>query len=524
MIHCWGRTVLPDAKDTLTRGEFTSLVYTPIEQTPVNAVLFSFGSGNVAEYQSEVLEWPGQADEFRFPQSRTWHGGIETDPKDQYENPRALAQAGHNPPVVIVEECRTRKLGAFVSLRMNDCHDGLRSRGTLPNPELATFKRLNPDWLVQDLDRWTALNFRRPQVRALKLRVVEEFFDRWDFDGIELDWLRHTLYFPRGTERENGKHLTELLRAIRRSLNAHGLKRGRPVEIFVRVPERLEWCLEAGFDVPTWLDEDLVDALILGQGLTEAPGLDEFRAKMRRRIPIYGSVYSYGNGYRLSPDAVIRGSAANLWRDGVDGLYTFNWFTYGSWRQRVLRDIADPATLRDKDKHYTLPHRFDAARGAGTDYLRFNTPYKSAQVPFELHRADARKDLSLPVAEASETAELWLAVEYSRPGDVLAVTLNGRPLGGDREIFEQWEPTGYDLVLPACNGMLGLPYSSKVDMKFPALRYPVPAGMLVAGRNQLSIELKKRGGGSAMRLQITRVELATRFKPPTGALRGRRGR
>jgi len=105
-----------------------------------------------------------------------------------------------------------------VSLHMNDCHDGQHPRGTLPNPELATFKRLNADWLVDDLDWWTALDYRQPKVRALKLRVVEEFFDRWDFDGIELDWLRHTMNFPRGTERENGKYLTEFVRAVRGSL------------------------------------------------------------------------------------------------------------------------------------------------------------------------------------------------------------------------------------------------------------------------------------------------------------------
>ena len=96
------------------------------------------------------------------------------------------------------------------------------ARGRLPNPELPTFKRLNPDWL-SNLRWWTALNFEKPpRSRALKLRVIEEFFDCWDFDGIELDWLRHTLNFPRGTERENAKHLTSFMRSVRRSLQERG--------------------------------------------------------------------------------------------------------------------------------------------------------------------------------------------------------------------------------------------------------------------------------------------------------------
>lgn len=185
----------------------------------MDAVFFSFGSGNVAEYQSDVLEWPGEADRFIFPKDRKWHGGIGVDPRDQYLNPKTMAERDHNPPAVVVEECHRRGMDAFVSLRMNDIHDGQHPQGAWPNPELPTFKRQNPDWLVEDLDWWSALNYAHPRVRALKLRVMEEFFDRWDFDSIELDWLRHSLYFPRGTERENGKHLTNFMRQVRNCLN-----------------------------------------------------------------------------------------------------------------------------------------------------------------------------------------------------------------------------------------------------------------------------------------------------------------
>ena len=371
MIHCWGRTVFPDTQQTLTREQFVSLAFGPIENTGVDAVLFSFGSGNVAEYESRVLEWPGQADDFVFPESRTWHGGIEVDPQDQYRNPKSLADAGHNPPAVIVEECHKRNIAAFVSLRMNDTHDGQHARGTLPNPELPTFKRQNADWLVETLDRWTALDFRQPRVRALKLRIIQEYFDRWDFDGIELDWLRHTMNFPRGEEQKGAGHLTDFMRQVRKMLDERAAARGRAIELAVRIPERLAWCLLGGYDIPAWIDEDLCDSLILGQGLTEHPALEEFRSLMKkRRLPIYPSLYCYGNGYRISPDEVIRGSAANLWQAGADGLYTFNWFHHGPWRRQLLNDIADQQRLSELSKQYTVTHRFDVGRNVGTDYLR----------------------------------------------------------------------------------------------------------------------------------------------------------
>jgi hypothetical protein len=514
MIHCYGRAALGNLTGPVTREQFVSLVFTPIDNAGVDALLFSFGSGNVAEYQSNVLEWPGQADDFKFPALRKWHGGLEVDPADQYRNPKSLADAGHNPPAVIVEECRKRGLRPFVSLRMNDCHDGQHPRDVLPNPELPTFKRQNPDWLVEDLDWWSALDFRRPQVRALKLRVIEEFFDRWDFDGIELDWLRHTLYFPRGTERENGHHLTALMRAVRKSLRERAGRRGRPIEIAVRVPERVEWCLAGGFEVPQWIEEDLCDIVILGQGLTAAPGLPGFRKLMKRRaLPLYPCIYPYGNGYRISPDEVVRGTAANLWHDGADGLYAFNWFVYGTWQQKLLAEIANRSALRGRDKTYTLTQRFEPTpREPGGDYIRYNTVFRDAPLPFTLTPSDDPRTLAIPVADSRcRDAQLWIGMNYSKPGDVLSLSLNQKPLISEEfEIGPHWKKADLSMRLPPWNGMLGLPADPVVDLRFEGLALTVPLELLVEGQNHLTVKMKKRGADAEKPLQVNRIELWTR--------------
>ena len=522
MIHCWGRAALPQGSGPLSRREFTDLVFSPIENSGVDTLLFSFGSGNVAEYQSNVLEWPGEADRFQFPESRTWHGGVEVDPKDQYLNPKSLADSGHNPPQVIVEECRRRGMKAFVSLRMNDIHDGQHPRGSLPNPELPTFKRLNPDWLVPDLDWWSALNFDVAPVRELKLRVIEEFFDRWDFDGVELDWLRHTLYFPRGLEREKGKVLTEFMRVARESLRRRAARRGRPIELAVRVPERVEWCLEGGFEVPTWIREGLVDSLILGQGLTECRGLSEFKELMGdRRLPIYPSLYPFGNGYPIYPDEVIRGSAANLWRDGADGLYTFNWFFYGRWRNRLLREIADPALLGDKDKRYTLVQQFEAhrtGRSPRSDSVRFNSMIKAAPLPFILGRAGAGQTLTLPIADdVSSTsnpprrAELLVGLD-GLSGDVVEFWLNGQVLEpGEMDAVKDLATVACHLDIPEGQGILGFPPRRRLDMDFRGLRLQVPPARLTRGDNRLRLRLKRRPSNADRPVRVRRIELSVGY-------------
>ena len=520
MIHCFGRAALGNPDGPLTREQFVSLVFTPLDEKAVDAVLFSFGSGNVAEYQSNVLEWPGQADQFRFPETRNWHGTLEVDPSDQYRNPRALADAGANPPAVIVEECHKRGIDAFVSLRMNDCHDGQHARGKLPNPELATFKRQNPDWLVPDLDWWTALNFAHPRVRSLKLRVIEEFFDRWDFDGIELDWLRHTLYFPRGTEVENTHHLTALMRKVRDSLKRRAKKRGRPIEVAVRIPERVDWCLAGGFDIRTWIAEDLVDILILGQGLTELPTLKEFRSLMsNRQLPVYPCMTTYGNGYRIYPEDVVRGNAANLWRDGADGLSTFNWFFYGDWRRSLLGQIASPTRLPGLDKQHLLVQRVEAPRrGPGSDYVRFNTQSRAPALPVKLS-VGTPKMLSIPLgADCSPgqrhpaTAKLYIAFEFLGNRDELELTLNGHRLEVNTDTEQlQTRPVIRHIEIPPDQGLLGVPATRSMDVSFDGLRIDVPVKILRSGHNQMAIELRRRTPGIEHPLRMLRVELATRY-------------
>ena len=516
MIHCYGRAALGTDAESLNVEQFRTLVFSTLDEQAVDAVLFSFGSGNVAEYQSDVLEWVGEADRFRFPDSKSWHGGIEVDSADQYRNPKALADAGHNPPDVLVRECHQRGMAAFVSLRMNDCHDGQHPRGTTPSPELATFKRQNPDWLVEDLDWWSALNFAHPRVRALKLRVIEEFFDRWDFDGIELDWLRHTLYFPRGTERENAHHLTAFMRAVRASLRQRAEKRGRSVEIAVRVPERLDWCEQGGLEVARWIDEDLVDMLIVGQSLTELPTLGEFQqVSTRRRLPVYPCLTPFGNGYGPSPDEVIRGSAANLWADGADGLCASNWFFYGDWRSQLLHQISRPDHLAGLPRRLVLSHRVIVPAGkTGADYVRFNVQGQDAPLPVQLKPNVSRRfhlgsgvDVAAN-AVAPRKVELWMGVDFLGEHDLLRLQVNGRslsvPVSEGRVVLSQ---LGERLEIPPGNGILGFPEKSSIDETFRGIRIDVPPDFLRSEQNELDVVLAERTRGIRHDLRINRLEL-----------------
>ena len=200
----------------------------------------------------------------------------------------------------------------------------------------------------------------------------------------------------------------------------------------------------------------------------------------------------------------------------ADGLYTFNWYLYGPWRKHLLNEIADPRVLGEKDKQYTLVQRFEATpRLPGADYVRYNTVYNDAPVPFDLGVAERARTLRVPVADDFKTsrpkrAELWIALDYSRPGDRLTVSIGDTVLEpAELDVASSWQTAGYQINPLPGNGMIGFPPDKPFDMRFQAIRYQVSIEDLRPGHNELSIQLKKRGQGSKNLLRVRRIELLT---------------
>ena len=110
-----------------------------------------------------------------------------------------------------------------------------------------------------------------------------------------------------------------------------------------------------------------------------------------------------------------------------------------------------------------------------------------------------------------KSAELWLALDYSQPGDRLAFSMSGTPLtAGEVDPESSWVTLGQEISPLPGNGMIGFPSNESYDMRFKGLRLKVPVSSLKKGRNALSIHLLKRGSGSAKPLRVRRVELITR--------------
>ncbi len=462
IFNCDGHAVAKDAQGDLK--QWIENLFGPLENSHVDALFWCDGAGgNTANYESEVLERTGA----RAGKPRSYI--------DKW-----IAE-GNDPPKVVVREAHQRGLDVFFSFRINDIHDSF-----MPD-ERPTFKVENPGWMLGEQNYGsvtsfpTALNFTVPQVRDLKFRIVEEIFQKYDFDGLEVDFLRSSPYFMPGTEAQNAHLLTGLLQRIRKHLNARGAERGRPIRLAVRVNENLSSCRQDGFDVRAWLEQDLVDMIALGSGVMDIE-VEEFKQLAARHgVYVYPCLYGWPSKYNPIPAELATGLALNYWAQGADGIYLFNWFPHpknnsekhGPYMTGLMKQLGDPAALRASQRHIM----FAADRGRPQRSYQYN--WLHCVLPEALPLDKPLRATIRAFEQFPEGVQLTLQMQVQnlQADDEIAVRLAGQLVTGWRR---------------DANGRLTA---------------PVKPSLLRQGSNPVSMQLMERAATSAAPRTVTALEL-----------------
>ncbi|MDD4871510.1 MAG: family 10 glycosylhydrolase [Kiritimatiellae bacterium] len=372
---------------------------------------------------------------------------------------------GTDPLRIMVDFCKANRIEAFWSFRMNDTHDAWGSwYGNLLFPQL---KKNHPEWLVsplktgaapastnvKDYDRskhggWTAMDFNHPEVRDLAVRFIAEVCENYDVDGIEMDFLRHAVYFKGpawGTDAtaEELARLTDMVRQVRNATERIGLQRGRPILVAIRVPDSVEYSKAMGIDIERWLADGLVDTMAVSDYFRLNPWSASVELGHKYGVPVYACLSetrlrdTEAAKIRSAP-ACYRGRAAVAWSEGVDGIYMFNAFNPQS---PLWRELGNADGLRGLDKTFVV-----AARGAqvinfwmADGEKRFlRRAYLSPERPLPLEPGKPAsielRVAGMPVANADlarpAIATLRLRIAGDPGANALVVALNGTPLTG----------------------------------------------------------------------------------------------
>jgi hypothetical protein len=184
--------------------------------------------------------------------------------------------------------------------------------------------------------------------------------ERYDPDGLELDFMRFPYYFP---YRVDSMHvyagiMTEFVGRVHRLADSLIQTRNKKILLTARVPSSLNGCEHVGLDPTTWCKAGLIDFLTVAPFLsteTDIP-VAEFKA-VCGSVPIYTGM-EFTIGTRQMTREEKRAAAALLYSKGSDGMYLFNYFV--AWDAGleadtdVLRELACPDSLVGKDKLYTI--------------------------------------------------------------------------------------------------------------------------------------------------------------------------
>ncbi|MDR2757667.1 MAG: hypothetical protein LBC20_18405 [Planctomycetaceae bacterium] len=365
-----------------------------------------------------------------------WH---DTDSKERLpQNAKLLHERGLDPYKIWIERCREKKISPWISMRMNDIH----YVDQIDHFYHSNFWRNNPSfWRIPNdkSGHWInrALNYVYPEVQEHQMSFVRELFERYDFDGLELDWMRSGWHFTPGKEKEESVILNRFMQNVRKIAREWEKKRGHTIYIAVRTPydpdvatthgmNALQWAREGSidlviptpyfmtsdFDIPVERWREQLDAITSSSGhsanIAVAPGMERH-------------MQAWPGGKQTPCDlATLYGFVASVRFRGARNIYLFNWMDnnnpVGKEKYRTLleKGVDDDVVLQSVRRHPVCYH--DIIPDVNNHVQLPQTPNPEAK-------------FTVPIGLKPESGKLWLIVGLGNgegvKETVCSATLNG---------------------------------------------------------------------------------------------------
>ncbi len=241
-----------------------------------------------------------------------------------------------------IDTLREANINPWLSFRMNDAHCHYDDN-----------KWLLSDWFCEHIDEYARIRHYNSQlgrfgrnrdyglyeVRKEILDYIEETLERYNPYGIELDYVRELWCFQLGHEQNNCDIMTAFLEDVKKIVKNAEEKWDQKIKIAVRTHSNPIYALELGFDFMEWAKRGLVDLVIPSPRWRTCDNdmpitlwkkmLEPYNIEVAGCIEVLIDAHP---GSTLIPDIVRNtvettlGSANNIFSQGADKLYLFNYF------------------------------------------------------------------------------------------------------------------------------------------------------------------------------------------------------
>lgn len=292
-----------------------------------------------------------------------------------------LHRDGIDPYATWIARSREKGLSPWISMRMNDVHNVDDEQNFIHSE----FWRDNP--LLRRVPyRYTTLRDRafdyvQQSVRDHHWRLVREIFERYDFDGFEMDWMRFGFHFRPGHEQQGALLLNAFTERVKNLAREWEQKRGHAIRLGARVPASYSTALGLGMDAVGWARRGWVDVLVptpffesidndirvdIWKNILRdtpvllAPGLE----LLIRPYPTWREGMWHTNSLET-----LRGTAASFLDQGADRIYLFNYMDSMTAMDNLreypvmLREIGSLAAMKGKRRRHVLTYQDTWAPG-----------------------------------------------------------------------------------------------------------------------------------------------------------------
>ncbi|HUT75892.1 MAG TPA: hypothetical protein VM221_13785 [Armatimonadota bacterium] len=272
-----------------------------------------------------------------------------------------------------IARCRQRGISPWISMRMNDVHNAEDENNFIHSE----FWRARPDLrrVSYRFHEWTdrAFDYGQAEVREYHLALIRELAERYDFDGMELDWMRFGFHFRPGHESAGIPLLNQFMAEVRGLLDDWGRKRGHKILLGARVPSRPETSLALGMEAVTWARQSLVDMLVVtpfwATTETDMP-IETWKALLHGTQVVLAAGLeilvrphpAYWEKSPINSLETVRGAATTMLDRGADRIYLFNYMddpssqVAGKDYPKLLREVGDLQTLSGKPRRHVLTY------------------------------------------------------------------------------------------------------------------------------------------------------------------------
>ncbi|MHB1453880.1 MAG: glycoside hydrolase family 10 protein [Saccharofermentanales bacterium] len=415
-------------------------------------------TGNVSIYDSDVLDRYGKklSEPYRMYMWRT------------LENLRSLDSLNTDLLRIIIDKCHEIGMEAHASLRINDRHHTYKMEGD----SLELSRRLGrSEYVFPDLrsDRIESrpeiclpdgsLDFSFHEARQIRLDTIKEILDKYDVDGIDLDFTRFPPFFREGHKKENAALMTDIVREVKQMVSCSAVEKGKDIKLTARVEYDPEVNAAEGLEIESWIRSGYLDILYLGviaDCTPDAPVSYYIRTCKNSGCKvcpsIEGQFYWVGGMNRMGPVRVpsvemVRAFAMNAYAEGADGIQLFNFCcTDGPWDRRILTEVPYPEKIRYEDKLYYFtmhPDRIFSLTQRWDSRLMLRPGESETDYHF-----DVSEDFSgAEKVKLHPEVRLMMRIMGLNQRDDVSIFLNGTELFSEKGTENLWDWDGWSDIL-----------------------------------------------------------------------------